>query len=150
MRSEKLFVAVSLVLGVFAFGVVLAHHRVVDGDLWARLAAGAHVWKTGTVMRHDAFSFTPTLAERIDHEWGAGVVFFGLLSAFGPMSLMLFKIMAASVALVLSLATARRIRTGWAALLLLAIPCALAMLPGYITSAHGIANSNNAGQPVPL
>ena len=92
MRSERLFVAVSLVLGVSAFATVLAYHRIVDGDLWARLAAGAHVWKTGTVMRHDAFAFTPTLPERIDHECGSGVILFGLLQAFGPMSLMLLKI----------------------------------------------------------
>jgi hypothetical protein len=133
MRSEKLFVAVSLVLGVFAFAVVLAYHRIVDGDLWARLAAGAHVWKTGAVMRHDAFAFTPTLPERIDHEWGAGVIFFWLLSAFGPTSLMLFKIAAACAALVLCLVTARRNGTDWPALLLLGVPCALAVVPGYIT-----------------
>ncbi|HUJ72720.1 MAG TPA: hypothetical protein VLZ30_10775 [Verrucomicrobiae bacterium] len=133
MRSERWFVAGSLVLGVFAFSVVLAYHRIVDGDLWARLAAGAHVWKTGAVMRHDAFAFTPTLPERIDHEWGAGVILFGLLNTFGPTSLMLFKIATACAALILCLVTARRNGTGWPALLLLAIPCGLAVLPGYIT-----------------
>jgi hypothetical protein len=133
MRSEKLFVAVSLVLGAFAFAVVLGYHRIVDGDLWARLAVGAHVWKTGAVMRRDAFAFTPTLPEWIDHEWGAGVIFFGLLNAFGPTSLMLLKIATACAALVLCLVTARRNGTGWPALLLLAIPCAVAVLPGYIT-----------------
>ena len=133
MRSERLFVAVSLVLGVFAFAVVLAYHRIVDGDLWARLIAGAHVWKTGAAMRHDAFAFTPTLPERIDHECGSGVILFGLLKVFGPTSLMLLKIATACAALVLCLVAARRNGTGWPALLLLAIPCAVAVLPGYVT-----------------
>src|SRR5260221_14551327 len=92
MRNDKQRAMATLIVGVFAFAVVLAYHRVVDGDLWARLAVGAHVWRTGSLMRHDIFAFTPTLPEWIDHEWGAGVIFFGLLNAFGPSSLMLLKI----------------------------------------------------------
>jgi hypothetical protein len=133
MRSDKLLAAVTLVVGVLAFAVVLAYHRIVDGDLWARLAVGAHVWRTGSLMRHDVFAFTPTLPEWIDHEWGAGVMFFGLLNAFGPVSLMLLKIVTGCAAILLCLFTARRNRTGWPTLLLLAIPCAVAVLPGYVT-----------------
>jgi hypothetical protein len=132
MRNERWFVAVSLVLGAFAFAVVLAWHRVVDGDLWARLAVGAHVWKTGTVMRHDVFAFTPTLPQWIDHEWGAGVVFFAMLNWFGPASLMVFKIGAALGALAVGIAASRASGTKWSDVLLLAVPCALAVLPGYV------------------
>jgi hypothetical protein len=132
MRNERWFVAVSLVLGAFAFGVVLAWHRVVDGDLWARLAVGAHVWKTGTVMRHDVFAFTPTLPQWIDHEWGAGVVFFAMLNWFGPASLMIFKIGAALGALAVCIAASRAGGTNWASVLFLAAPCALTVLPGYV------------------
>jgi hypothetical protein len=132
MRNERLFVAVSLMLGAFAFAVVLAYHHVVDGDLWARLAVGAYVWKTGTVMRHDPFAFTPTLPQWIDHEWGAGVVFFALLNWFGPMSLMIFKIVAALGALAVCIAASRANGTNWASLLVLAVPSALAVLPGYV------------------
>ncbi|MGA2603681.1 MAG: hypothetical protein ABSG14_05585 [Verrucomicrobiia bacterium] len=132
MRNERLFAVVSLMLGAFAFAVVLAYHRVVDGDLWARLAVGAHVWKTGTVMRHDPFAFTPTLPRWTDHEWGAGVVFFALLNWFGPMSLMIFKIVAALGALAVCIAASRANGTNWANLLVLAMPSALAVLPGYV------------------
>jgi len=41
MRSDKLLAMATLVVGAFAFAVVLAYHRIVDGDLWARLAVGA-------------------------------------------------------------------------------------------------------------
>jgi hypothetical protein len=133
MRSDRERVTATLIVGIFAFVVVLAYHRVVDGDLWARLAVGAHAWRTGSLMRHDVFAFTPTLPEWIDHEWGAGVIFFGLLNAFGPVSLMLLKIVTACAALLVCLFAARRKGTGWSALLLLAIPCAVTVLPGYVT-----------------
>jgi hypothetical protein len=133
MRSDKERVVATLIVGFFAFAIVLAYHHVVDGDLWARLAVGAHVWRTGSLMRHDVFAFTPTLPEWIDHEWGAGVIFFGLLNAFGPVSLMLLKIVTACVAILLCLFAARRTGTGWSTLLLLAIPCAVTVLPGYVT-----------------
>jgi hypothetical protein len=132
VRSERFFVAVSLVLGAFAFAVVLACHRVVDGDLWARLAVGAHVWKTGALMRHDVFAFTPTLPEWIDHEWGAGVLFFALLNWFGPASLMIFKIGAALGALAVCIAASRASGAKWVGVLILTVPCALAVLPAYV------------------
>ncbi len=132
MHKERLFVAVSLMLGASAFAIVLAYHHVVDGDLWARLAVGAYVWKTGTVMHHDPFAFTRTLPHWIDHEWGAGMVFFALLRWFGPMSLTIFKILAALGALAMCLTTSRANGTNWASLLVLAVPCSLAVLPGYV------------------
>ncbi|HXI84232.1 MAG TPA: hypothetical protein VNL17_09095 [Verrucomicrobiae bacterium] len=133
MRSDKQRALATLIVGGFAFAVVLAYHRIVDGDLWARLAVGARVWRTGSLMRHDVFAFTPTLPEWIDHEWGAGVIFSWLLNTFGPVSLMLLKITTACAAILLCLFAARRSGTGWSTLLLLAIPCAVTVLPGYVT-----------------
>lgn len=120
------------ILGLYAFFLRLAYHNVADGDLWARLAAGAAVWHSGGVMRHDPFAFTPTLPLWIDHEWGAGVVFFALLRWFGPAGLLWFKIFAGLTATALALALGRRRGGGPAALLLLAIPCAWSILPGYV------------------
>lgn len=132
MRNERWFVAISLFLGAFAFAIVLAYHHVIDGDLWARLAVGAHVWKTGAVMRHDVFAFTPTLPQWIDHEWGAGVVFFTMLNLFGPASLMILKIGVALAALGMCIAAVRASGTTWRVVLFLAVPCALTVLPGYV------------------
>ena len=66
-------------LGIFSFAAVLAAHNISDGDLWAKLAIGAHVWHFGTVPDRDTFAFTPVLPHYIDHEWGAGTIFFGVL-----------------------------------------------------------------------
>ena len=75
MQREKFLTRLTAAIGLLALGVVLAYHRVVDGDLWARLAVGAEFFKNHTVWRHDVFAFTPTLPQWIDHEWGAGVIF---------------------------------------------------------------------------
>lgn len=132
MQREKFLTGLTAVIGLLAFAVVLAYHRVVDGDLWARLAVGAGFFRYHAVWRHDLFAFTPTLPQWIDHEWGAGVIFFALLRWFGPGALLLFKIGAAWAALIMCLAAARLNGARSAVILLLAIPCALAILPGFV------------------
>lgn len=61
-----------------------------DFDLWARLAVGSIVFQTGGVLKHDIFSYLPT--ERwIDHEWGTGVVLYGLTRYLGQYGVFLLK-----------------------------------------------------------
>ena len=132
MQREKFLAGLTAIIGFLAFAVVLAYFRVVDGDLWARLAVGAAFFRRHAVWDHDVFAFTPTLPRWIDHEWGAGVIFFALLKWFGPGSLLLFKIGTACAALFICLAAARWNGARSAVLLLLAIPCALAVLPGFV------------------
>lgn len=129
---DRLLIALSFVLGFLALGIALAYHNIADSDLWARLAAGAAVWETGRVFESDPFAFTPTLERWIDHEWGAGVIYFGLIKLFGPTSLFVFKILSAFTALILVLVTGRQLGVRPETLLLLGLPCALAVLPGYV------------------
>src|SRR5580704_9908542 len=123
---------VAAILGVFSWGVVLAFHNVADGDLWAKLALGALFWNHGEILHHDTFAFTPVLPEYVDHEWGAGVIFYGLLNLFGPSSLMILKMLLAFGAIGAGLAIARQSGCSWPALLLFVVPCAMAVLPGYV------------------
>jgi hypothetical protein len=118
--------------GVFAFAVILSFHNITDGDLWAKLAIGETLWNTGHILRHDIYAFTPTLPHYIDHEWGAGVIFYSLLRWFGPDSLMVLKILLALGVLAFSYWTGRRQGCDGDVLLLLAIPAAAAILTGYI------------------
>lgn len=119
-------------LGLFAFASILASHHITEGDLWAQLAIGASVWEHGHLLRHDIFAFTPTLPEWIAHEWGAGVVFYGLLKAFGPGSLMLLKLALAFGALAFAFAAGRQQGCNTPVLLGLALLAAACILPGYI------------------
>jgi hypothetical protein len=121
-----------LLAGLGAFAVTLAAFPVVDGDLWARLAVGALCLRDGAPPRHDLFAFTPVQPLWVDHEWGSGVVFYALLKCFGPRSLMVVKIVAGVAALSLCLVAARKNKAGWTAIGLLAVPCAGAMLPGFM------------------
>ena len=119
-------------LGLFAFGVLLTSHNIADWDLWAKLALGAHVWHFGALPHHDAFAFTPVLPEYVDHEWGAGTIFFALLKAWGPASLMWLKIVLACGTVVVALLIGRRSGCGWAPLFILTVPAAGCVLFGYV------------------
>jgi len=121
-----------VLLGVFAFAGILAFHNIAEGDLWAQLAIGASVWEHGHLLRHDVFAFTPTLREWTAHEWGAGVVFYGVLKIFGPPGLMGLKIALALGALGFGLGTGRKQGCDSNILLFLAILAAACILPGYI------------------
>ena len=121
-----------VLLGLFAFASILAFHNITDGDLWGKLAIGASLWEHGHLLRHDVFAFTQTLPKYIEHEWGAGVIFYGVLRFFGPPGLMLLKIVLAAGALGIALAAGRRQGCTLNILLLLAIPAAACLLPGYI------------------
>jgi hypothetical protein len=121
-----------LFLGVFAFGTVLAFHNITDGDLWAKLAIGSSVLRQGHLLRHDVFAFTPVLPRYIDHEWGAGLVFFAMIDWFGPAALMILKIALAFGAIGFAMLAARRQGCGWNTVFLLAIPAAACLLPGYV------------------
>jgi hypothetical protein len=132
MKTTSRLLILAAFLGVFSLGVLLASSHVADGDLWAKLALGAHVWRYGTVLHHDVFAFTPVLPEYIDHEWGAGAVFFGCLKLFGPASLMWLKTLLAFGTVMAALLIGRRAGASWAVLLLLAGPAAACIVLGYI------------------
>jgi len=119
------------VLGTLSFIAVLTAFNIADGDLWAKLALGAHVVLHGSVLAHDIFAFTPVLPEYIDHEWGAGTIFYACLKWFGPASLMALKIVLAFGALLAAMIAGRRLGASWNSLLALAIPCGACILPAY-------------------
>jgi hypothetical protein len=140
-HSEFQVLAVTAVIGLVCFSVILGSHHITDADLWAKLALGAHVWKLGSIPHHDIFAFTPTLAEYVDHEWGAGTIFFGLLKLFGPASLMWLKLGLALGTVGIAFMTG--LRSGaldnyraqsirWSVLLLLGIPASACILLGFV------------------
>lgn len=74
--------------------VYLARHfamRLGDPDLWGRLAVGQWFLAWGEMPRHDPFSYTPQLAQWVDHEWLTGVVFYVLYANWGDAGILIFK-----------------------------------------------------------
>lgn len=118
-------------IGLVCFAIVLAFYNIADGDLWARLAVGACFWNTGSLWFHDVFAFTQTLPHWIDHEWGAGVLYFYILKISGSTGLMVAKIVLGLSALALPLYVARRQGAMMSSVLFIAIPAAWTILPGY-------------------
>jgi hypothetical protein len=136
-ESQSRFVQrLTVLLGLFSLAVVLAFHNITEGDLWAKLAIGSSLWQTGHLLRHDVYAFTPTLPQYIDHEWGAGAVFYALLQWFGPSSLIVLRMVLALGLLGLSFLTGRRQGCEANILLLLALPAAACILTGYIPVAR--------------
>ncbi len=136
-ESQSRFVqGLIALLGVFALVTVLAFHNVTDGDLWAKLALGSALWNTGHLLRHDPFAFTPVLPQYIDHEWGAGSVFFAFLRWFGPSSLIMLRMALALGLLALSFRVGQRQGCDTNILLLLAFPASACILTGYIPVAR--------------
>jgi hypothetical protein len=131
-RRALVLQGIIALLGAFSLSVFLAFHNITDGDLWAKLAIGESVWKTGHILRHDVYAFTPTLPEYIDHECGAGVVFYYLLRWFGPGSLIVLRIALALGLLLAAAATGRRQGASVSALLLLAVFAAASIMTGFI------------------
>ena len=64
---------------------------IPDYDLWTRLAVGSVFFQTGHVLRHDVFSYLPTKALWVDHEWGSGVVFYLFTRCFGNTGVFILK-----------------------------------------------------------
>jgi len=132
-ESQSRFVlGLIVLLGVFAFAVILAFHNITEGDLWAKLAIGSSLWNTGHLHRQDVYAFTPTLPKYIDHEWGAGVVFYSLVQWFGPSSLIVLRMVLALGLLALGFWTGRRAGCDANILLLLAVPAAACISTGFI------------------
>ena len=131
-RRALRMLGLTFLLGVFSFVVLLTAHHIADGDLWGKLAIGAHVWHFGTVPDHDEFAFTPVLPHYIEHEWGAGTIFFGVLKWAGPSGLMWLKVVLACGAVLTALCVGRKCGCAWETLLVLAIPASACILLGYI------------------
>jgi hypothetical protein len=131
-RGESAWWLAIAAIGVAAWVTVLLWAHYADPDLWARLAVGAKVWHTGSVWRHDVFAFTPVLPFWVDHEWGAGLIYFTVMYLGGPLGLMLLKLALGILAVFIPILAARREGASNPALYLLALPCAWTILPGYV------------------
>ncbi len=130
--NEQILTLLTLVLGIFSYVVILLHHNIADGDMWARLVAGACAFHGGSVAEVDFLAYTPVLPEWIDHEWGAGLAFYSLTTWFGSGSLMMLKVLMALGTIAIALFYGFRRICHWPTIILLAILSALTILPGFV------------------
>ncbi|MBN1582364.1 MAG: hypothetical protein JXA89_16780, partial [Anaerolineae bacterium] len=53
-----------LVIALFVALFAMSAREITDPDFWWHLATGRYIVETGTIPRHDVFSYTAT-----DHKW---------------------------------------------------------------------------------
>ncbi|MDD3013159.1 MAG: hypothetical protein PHC34_05600 [Candidatus Gastranaerophilales bacterium] len=87
----KKYLFLSGIMGIIYY--ITVKYNNFDWDLWARLAVGKIFSQIGNVLPHDIFAYTPTKQFWVDHEWGAGAVFYYLVHHFGDSGLLIFKFM---------------------------------------------------------
>lgn len=80
-----------LIGGLLSFLFSRTASCVVDLDLWHELALALEVVETGRVPWQDHFAYTPKLDLVVHHEWGAGMIAFGLMKAFGSTGILVTK-----------------------------------------------------------
>lgn len=80
-----------LIGGLLSFLFSRTATAVVDLDLWHELALALEVVQTGRVPWQDHFAYTPKLDLVVHHEWGAGMLAFGLMRTFGSAGIIVAK-----------------------------------------------------------
>ena len=80
-----------LISGLIAFLASRTASSVVDVDLWHELSLAREVVQLGNVPWEDHFAFTPKLKIVVHHEWGAGMIAYGLTQCFGSAGILFAK-----------------------------------------------------------
>jgi len=68
---------------LMSFFLSLTAFNLVDVDLWHEMALVRESLRAGHLLVRDIFAYTPTVYPSIHHEWGAGLVAYGLTRWFG-------------------------------------------------------------------
>lgn len=88
LEGKKLLFLYSLLLAIL-FGT----HRVGDFDTWWHLASGRFILATQSIPHADPFSYTAIGAPWVNHEWGAGVLFWLIFKGFDIFGLIFFSVL---------------------------------------------------------
>lgn len=88
--SSKIY-SIAIFSGIIAWFLGVFSSHAADPDLWGYLAFGRLFWEQGSFPYHDVFSYMPTKAVWIYHEWLTGVIFFPIYQNFGACGLQVLK-----------------------------------------------------------
>ncbi len=105
---------------------------VVDLDLWHELALAREVVRLGYVPQRDLFAFTPTVYHSVNHEWGAGMIAYGVLSVAGGAGIVLLNALLGAAVLVLALEHSRQRGAKPAMVAMAALPALLLLGRGFL------------------
>lgn len=66
---------------------------IIDPDLWHEMALAREIVELRMVPRADSFAYTPTIEPVVHHEWGAGMVAFGVASSLGKPGILWLRVL---------------------------------------------------------
>jgi hypothetical protein len=93
MRMRQALSALStqrlMTLVLFLCVFVMATRPITDPDFWWHLRTGQYIWETGSIPRHDVFSFTLPNQPWITHEWLTEVFLYAIYAVSGQGALIL-------------------------------------------------------------
>ncbi len=76
---------------LLSFFLSLTAFNLVDPDIWHEMALIRESLRAGHLLTRDVFAYTPTVYPSIHHEWGAGLVAYGLTHWFGGNAILIVK-----------------------------------------------------------
>jgi hypothetical protein len=109
---------------LMSFFLSLTAYNLVDVDIWHEMALVRESLRAGHLLTRDIFAYTPTVYPSIHHEWGAGMVAYGLTHWFGGNAVLILKYLIALAIGVVSLRCAKSLGADaqvWAVLCPIAI-----------------------------
>lgn len=107
----------AIFLGLSALYLYRMSPAVIDPDLWHEMALAREVIESGHIPQGDRFAYTPTVYPVVHHEWGAGMIAYGIGNAFGASGMVALRYLLGGALAYLVIRTARRRGAGLAEML---------------------------------
>jgi hypothetical protein len=94
MSQNRLDRAIALVPAIMfaSFSLFWFSYTVADPDLWGHIRFGLDILRSGSIARHDIYSYRTGSQPWINHEWLSEVIFASVYQAAGPTGLIGFKL----------------------------------------------------------
>jgi hypothetical protein len=77
--------------GLISFLLSLTAFNLVDVDIWHEIALIRESFRAGHLLTRDVFAYTPAVYPSIHHEWGAGLIAYGLTHWLGGDAILVLK-----------------------------------------------------------
>ena len=123
-KSKQILLRYAAYAGLTSFFLSLTAYNLVDLDIWHEMALIRESFRAGHLLTRDIFAYTPTIYPSIHHEWGAGLVAYGLTRWCGGDAILALKFLIVFLIGLLSLRCASSMGADpqvWAALCPIAI-----------------------------
>lgn len=121
-----------LISALYFLFVSLFTNPIADYDLWGYLAFGRIFWEKDDFLFHDVFSYTPTKALWVYHEWLTGVCFYPIYKYTGSAGLQLFRYVTVLLTIYLMYLTAIKRGGHWIWGIISLLPASLIISFGYV------------------